>query len=205
MGTRDAEYAERLERLSGARWKRWFDVQAPYRWNVRRLGLGFTLDLGCGIGRNLLHLQGRGVGIDHNANAVATARERGLIAYTPEEFAVSDAAREAGFDALLCAHVVEHMRFDEAVELIGSHLRFVRPHGRVVLIAPQEAGFRTDVTHVEFMDFARLHRLLEAHGLKPERSFSFPFPRVVGRVFPHNEFVVVGRRSPSRDPHPQPA
>ena len=60
-------------------------------------------------------------------------------------------------------------------------------------------------THVEYMDFVRLHRLLEAHGVERERSYSFPFPRIVGRVFPHNEFVVVGRRSPSRGALPDPA
>jgi len=204
-GTRGAAYAERLESLSGARWKRWLDVQAPYRWNVRRLGLGFTLDLGCGIGRNLEHLEGCGVGLDHNASAVATARGRGLVAYTPGEFAASEDAREARFDSLLCAHVVEHMRFEEAVEFVGAHLRFVRPGGRVALIAPQEAGYRSDPTHVEYMDFVRLHGLLEAHGLERERSYSFPFPQIVGRVFPHNEFVVVGRRSPFRGALPHPA
>ena len=191
--TRDASYAERLETLSGAGWKRWLDVQAPYRFNLRRLALGRTLDVGCGIGRNLAHLGGNGVGIDHNASAVEGARRRGLTAFVPEEFVASEEAREASFDALLCAHVVEHMRLDEAIALIGSHLRYVRPGGRVVLIAPQDAGFRADPTHVEFMEFAKLHSLLEAHGVAPERSYSFPFPRFVGHLFPHNEFVVVGR------------
>jgi SAM-dependent methyltransferase len=191
--TRDSDYAERLETLSGAGWKRWLDVQAPYRWNVRRLALGYTLDVGCGIGRNLVHLGCNGVGIDHNARAVAVARERGCTAFTPEEFAASEYARDGRFDALLCAHVVEHMRFEEAVSLLGEHLRFVRRGGRVALLAPQEAGFRSDPTHVEFMDLARLRQLLDAHGLVCERAYSFPFPRFVGRVFPHNEFVVVGR------------
>lgn len=193
--TRGADYAERLETLSEAGWKRWLDVQAPYRWNVRRLGLGYTLDVGCGIGRNLVHLGCHGVGIDHNVRAVEVARRRGCTAFTPDAFAASEYARESAFDGLLCAHVVEHMEFDEAVELIGGHLRFVRPGGIVALIAPQQAGFRADPTHVEYMDLARLRQLLAAHSLTCERAYSFPFPRGVGRVFPHNEFVVVGRRS----------
>ena len=178
--TRERGYAERLERLSGAGWKRWLDVQAPYRWNVRRLGLGHVLDVGCGIGRNLVHLGGDGVGIDHNPRAVQVARARGCRAFTPDEFAVSQFATEGSFDGLLLAHVVEHMHFAEAVRLLEEHLRFVRPGGRVVLIAPQEAGYRSDPTHVEFMEH--------------ERAYSFPFPRFVGRIFPHNEFVAVGRR-----------
>lgn len=192
--TRDAAYAERLERLSGARWKRWLQVQAPYRWNLRRLDLGYTLDLGCGIGRNLLHLDGHGVGIDHNAHSVEVARRRGLAAYTPEEFAATEHAQAARFDTLLCAHVIEHMRFEEALALLRRYVPRVKVAGRVVLITPQEAGYRTDATHIEYMDFVGLQALLDGLGLTLERSYSFPFPRIVGRIFPHNEFVVVGRR-----------
>ncbi|HJO24516.1 MAG TPA: class I SAM-dependent methyltransferase [Myxococcota bacterium] len=190
--TREAGYAKRLETLSAAGWKRWLDVQAPYRWNVRRLELGYTLDIGCGIGRNLAHLGCNGVGLDHNPHAIEVARERGCIAFTPEEFATSGYCRDGSFDALLFAHVVEHMHFDEAAALVGDHLRYLRPGGRVALITPQQAGFRSDPTHVEYMDPARLRALLDHHGLAHERSYSFPFPRIVGGLFPHNEFVVVG-------------
>jgi len=190
--TASAAYAERLAALEGARWKRWLDVQAPYRWHLRRLRLGFTLDLGCGIGRNLVHL-GAGVGIDPNRESVARACARGCTAFDPAGFRASAFARPGRFDSLLMAHVVEHLPFDEARALVGEHLPFVRPGGRVVLIAPQEAGFRSDPTHVEFMDGARLAELLDANGVAVERCYSFPFPRPIGRVFPHNESVVIGR------------
>ena len=51
-----ASYADRLRRKEDARWKQVLDVQAPYRWNLRRQELGRTLDVGCGIGRNLVSL-----------------------------------------------------------------------------------------------------------------------------------------------------
>ena len=54
--TTGVEYTERLQTKSGARWKQWVDVQAPYRWNLRRHQLGRTLDVGCGLGRNLTAL-----------------------------------------------------------------------------------------------------------------------------------------------------
>ena len=57
--TRDAAYTDRQRSLEGAWWKRLLDVQRPYRWHVRRLRLGFVLDVGCGLGRNLIHLEGK--------------------------------------------------------------------------------------------------------------------------------------------------
>jgi SAM-dependent methyltransferase len=192
LPTTTRAYTEHLAHQ--AWWKRWIDVQAPYRWNLRRLQLGFTLDLGCGTGRNLAHLGGNGVGVDHNAHSVAAARARGLEAFTSDEFRSSSHATPGRFDALLVAHVLEHMPLVEATALVGEHLPYVRAGGRVVLITPQEAGFASDATHVAFTGFAELERVLAAHGLALERRYSFPFPRFAGRVFRHNEFVVVGRK-----------
>jgi 2-polyprenyl-3-methyl-5-hydroxy-6-metoxy-1,4-benzoquinol methylase len=187
-----AAYAERLERLAGARWKRWLDVQAPYRWNLRRLHLGRTLDLGCGIGRNLLHLPAGSVGVDTNPHAVAAAQRRGCEAYEPAAFSSSPRARER-FDTLLCAHVLEHMSRREAEALLRAWLSRVCPGGRVVLIAPQPAGFRSDPTHVEYLDPDALRSLLERIGCVADRVRSFPLPRGAGRVFRYNEWVAVGR------------
>lgn len=192
--TRDREYTERLLRLQRASWKRWLDVQAPYRWNLRRLGPGFTLEVGCGIGRNLAHLRGQGVGLDHNAHSVAAARAVGLRAFTPEEFQTSEWNRTAGFDSLLLSHVAEHMRRDQLVPLLRTHLRYVRPGGQLILITPQEVGFASDPSHVEFMDLAFLRAVAEELGLAPVRDFSFPFPRPFGRLFIYNEFVSVSRK-----------
>jgi SAM-dependent methyltransferase len=192
--TGDASYAERLERLAGARWKRWLAVQAPYRWHLRRLRLGRVLDVGCGLGRNLAHLGGRGVGVDADPHAVERARRRGLVAYTPEAFAAAPEAVPGAFDALLFAHVLEHMHFGAAVVLVRSYVPYLRVGGRALLIAPQEAGFRSDPTHVERFDAARLASVARQAGLLPERSYSFPLPRLAGRLFVHNESVLLARR-----------
>jgi len=193
--TKDPLYTERLI-THGAGWKRFVPVQAPYRWNIRRLKPGLMLDLGCGIGRNLAHIDGRGVGIDHNESSIQIARARGLQAFTPEDFRLSDFNRTGAFDSMLVAHVLEHMTEREAVDLVKEYEPLVSKGGRLILITPQEAGFRSDPTHTEFMDFTRLRTIASGAAFNvPLREFSFPFPHLLGLVFKHNEFVGVYRRS----------
>lgn len=192
--TADAAYAHRLERLQQARWKRLLDVQAPYRWHIRHLDLGRTLDVGCGIGRNLAHLKGHGVGVDHNAEAVAIARARGLVAYTLGDWRHAPEAKAGAFDSMLLAHVVEHMSEAEAIAVVGEYITFVRPGGKVVFVTPQERGYATDATHVRPVGFAELEQLCRRLGLAVELRRSFPFPRLAGRLFTYNETVVVARR-----------
>jgi 2-polyprenyl-3-methyl-5-hydroxy-6-metoxy-1,4-benzoquinol methylase len=191
--TAGKDYAQRIARLSLTRWKQVLNVQAVYRWNIRRLHLGRTLDVGCGLGRNLEHLGSNAVGVDHNAVSIAVARSRGLRAYTCEEFAQSPDAVPGSYDSLLFAHVLEHLDRDHAVGLLKQYLPYLEPGGHVVVITPQERGFRSDTTHVTFIDFASQRLIATAAGLDIIRQFSFPLPRVAGRLFVYNEFVAVTR------------
>ena len=193
--TADPAYADRLRGLEQQWWRR-LPVQAPYRWNIRRLAPGFTLDVGCGLGRNLRHLGGNGVGIDHNPAAVAEARTRGLRAFTPPEFRASEFAVPARFDSLLVAHVLEHLTDRAAAELVAEYVPYVRAGGRVIVICPQAAGFRSDPTHVTPFDRRTITQLLEQQELSVISQRSFPFPAPVGRVFTYNESVVVAQVPP---------
>lgn len=186
-------YADRLVRLGKSPWKRVFDVQAPYRWNLKRLHLGRVLDIGCGIGRNLINL-GSGVGLDPNASAVEIASAQGLTAYTPEMFQTSPDCQRESYDTLLLAHVAEHIGVQETVALMAHYLDLLKPGGQVVMITPQEAGFRSDPTHIAFIDFERLREIQVTLGLVESRSYSFPLPRILGRLFRYNEFVSVSRK-----------
>jgi SAM-dependent methyltransferase len=191
----DREYAERLIRLQHAGWKRRLRVIDPLRWDLRRLKPGFTLEVGCGIGRNLGFLDGNAVGLDLNAATVAAARALGYRAFTPDEFRGSEWDQRESFDSLLLSHVAEHMGREERLGLVRSHLGYVRPGGRVILVTPQDAGFRSDPTHVEFVDFVGLRDVVAALGLEPVREYSFPFPRFVGHLFLYNQFVSVSRKT----------
>ena len=183
--TRTAEYSERF-RSQTVWWKRLLDVQAPYRWNLKRLRPGRTLDVGCGIGRNLANLEG--VGVDHNPANVAKARRQGLEAYTPDEFA------GGSFDSLLFAHVLEHC--DDPASVVGQYLPNLKSGGQLILIIPQERGFHgvNDASHINFLDLAALGRLAVSLGLTVEKAYSFPFPRFMGKLFMFNEFVLTARK-----------
>jgi 2-polyprenyl-3-methyl-5-hydroxy-6-metoxy-1,4-benzoquinol methylase len=192
--TRDPEYAVRLAALESKGWKKFFDVQAPYRRNLRNLDLGRTLDVGCGLGRNLMNLE-NGVGVDHNADAVSIARSRGLTAYTTDEWQGSGAAIHASFDSMLLAHVLEHVSQQDSDDIIAAYLPYLRPNGKLVLICPQEKGFPTDPTHIRWVNDAELRATGNRNGFSEIRSYSFPFPRFMGKFFTYNEFVYVGQRN----------
>jgi len=196
MNTNEIGYSARLLKKEGVWWKRFLDVQAPYRWNLRRLNPGFTIDIGCGLGRNLLHLNGNGIGIDHNQHAVTIARSRGLQAFTTEDFKESEFNRVELFDSILLSHVAEHLTEREVVELLKAYLPLLRPNGQVIIICPQDYGYRSDPTHIQFLDFGSLRIIARQAGLMPVKEYSFPFPRVFGHLFKYNEFVTVSRKSP---------
>ncbi|BCB77117.1 hypothetical protein GCM10022251_57900 [Phytohabitans flavus] len=189
--TQGADYTDRLQRVTGARWKQVLDVQRPYRWNIRRLNLGRTLDVGCGLGRNLAHLGGNGVGVDHNPTSIEVARAQGFEAYTINEFFESE--RAGTFDSILAAHLLEHMPEEQARKVVESYLPCVKPGGKAVFITPQERGYASDSTHVRFVGFAEAAAICGDLGLTVERQYSFPFPRFMGSLFTYNEFVTVAR------------
>jgi 2-polyprenyl-3-methyl-5-hydroxy-6-metoxy-1,4-benzoquinol methylase len=192
--TSGEDYARRLQTKQDVWWKKALNVQAPYRWNIRRQRLGRALDVGCGIGRNLETLDAGSVGVDHNAASVQVARERGLTALTVDEWEASELRRPEAFDGILVAHVIEHMDATDGIALLESYLPYLRPGGRVFLVCPQERGYASDPTHVRFTTGEDLERLARDVGLRPDPWSSFPLPRVTGRAFVHNEFCLLAHK-----------
>jgi len=52
-------------------------------------------------------------------------------------------------------------------------------------------GYRSDASHIRFVDFEASTALCQALEARVDRQFSFPFPRLVGHLFIYNEFVTV--------------
>jgi len=192
--TASESYTTRLKNLSGSRWKQILNVQAPYQWNLRRLKLGRTLDIGCGIGRNMGAMGADSVGVDHNEHSVEHCKQAGFEAYSPAEFFKRYDHSQASFDSILIAHVFEHLTAEQDVDILRQYLPFLKPGGKVVIITPQEAGYASDASHVEFMPFSKVEQVVKEAGLSTSKYYSFPFPRVVGHVFKYNEFVFVARK-----------
>lgn len=188
-------YHDRLLDLQTIWWKRLLPVQAPFRFDLRRLKLGRTLDIGCGLGRLLTALPDGSVGVDHNPEFVRHARGVGCVAYTSDEFLQSEEARPDRFDALLLAHVAEHVDAETIDTILQTYLRYLRAGGSVHMVTPQEWGYRSDPTHLNFVDIEALHDIARRNSLAVERSYSFPFPRWCGRVFKYNEFHLHARKA----------
>lgn len=189
--TSGEDYARRLQAKQQVWWKKALNVQAPYQWNLRRQHLGRTLDVGCGIGRNLETLDPGSVGVDHNSHAITLARERGVTALTVAEWQHSELRAPESFDAILLSHVIEHMSAAEGVALLRDYLPYLRPGGKVFFVCPQERGYASDPTHVRFTTGDDLAELAREVGLQPQPWFSFPFPRWAGKPFVYNEFCLL--------------
>lgn len=189
--TENSDYTERLKRLEQPFWKQALDVQAPYRRKLRSLfGDREVLEIGCGLGRCLGHLAPNGVGVDHNKHSIEVCRERGLTAFTTDEFGATEYAKPGRFGGLLAAHLIEHMPRPQAVEILGGYLEYLAPEALCVFICPQERGYAADPTHVAFTDLDGLADVAKQLGLTVREGLSFPFPRFAGKAFLYNEFIL---------------
>ncbi|UKY50560.1 class I SAM-dependent methyltransferase [Streptomyces inhibens] len=168
-------------------------ARSPYRSQLRRIGSGRVLEIGCGAGDMLADCAPGSVGVDHDPRSVEHCRARGLTAYTADTFLAGPHARPGAFDALLSAHVLEHLDDEQVEGLLRAYVRYVRPGGGVLLITPQEAGHRAGPAPVRFTDFALLRAFAESAGLAVRRAYSHPLPRPAGMLLRSNVFVLVAQ------------
>ena len=108
-----------------------------------------VLDVGCGYGRTLRALKAAGIdalGIDVNAEIVASNLRAGFDACTPDEFR----ARGMTADVIVMSHVVEHFEPRRLLAFIDDYLVYLRPGGHLVLVTPLASNrFFDDFDHVK--------------------------------------------------------
>lgn len=189
--TRDKKYAEYLIGAQNSGWKSALDVQRPYQNYLKKLDLGDTLDIGCGVGRNLKTLSEKSVGIDHNKFMISHLKDNGFNAFTTDEFDGIIDQYQNYFDSILIAHVIEHLSIEDAKSLINKYRRSLKKQGNILIICPQIKGFGKDSTHVQFHNLETISDLLESMDLRVRIKKSFPFPEFVGRYFAPNEYWVL--------------
>lgn len=189
--TRDKKYADYLINAQNSGWKSKLGVQRPYQNYLKRLNLGVTLDIGCGIGRNLKSLSDKSVGIDHNKFMISNLRENGFNVYETNEFDGIINDYKNYFDSILLAHVIEHLETEDAKSIINKYRGLLKKQGKILIICPQIKGFGKDSTHIQFHNLETISKLLESMNLKVKIKKSFPFPEFVGKYFAPNEYWVL--------------
>ena len=192
--TFDNEYFNNLYFETTVWWKKYIPVQLPYQIRLKRVLRGSTLDIGCGLGRNLKHLGSGSIGVDHNPDSVLYCQSNNLPVHLSDDFHKKfsgDAIKP--FDNLLISHVLEHIELKDQIPVLNEFLPYLRDDGRIFIITPQEKGFKSTESHISWTDFDRVSHVLENLNSKISviKMSSFPLPRRFGIFFKYNEFNVV--------------
>jgi hypothetical protein len=85
------------------------------------------------------------------------------------------------------------MNAAQAVALLTEYAPYLKTTGTLIVIVPGPRGFRSDPTHVEFMDYAKVKWIAEQAGFTTLRQYSFPFPYWLGNFFTHNDNLTIAR------------
>lgn len=131
------------------------------------------LDLGCGDGALLTHLQSNGFtnarGVDCSAEQARAAVARGVAAEQGDLFEAL-AAAPAAFDAILAIDVIEHMTKPELARLGHLLIAALKPGGLLVVQTPNGEGVGAgrivygDLTHETIFNESSLGQYLRAFG-----------------------------------------
>jgi SAM-dependent methyltransferase len=134
---------------------------------------GPVADLGSGRGFFLEALRDRaipGIGVDISDEAMEHARDLGVECVHGDVLDFLGEARE--LRGVFASHLIEHLSPPVAEEMIARASAALLPHGRLVIVTPNMADYRTltelfwlDMTHVRPYPPRLIGALMERHGL----------------------------------------
>ena len=140
-----------------------------------------ALDIGCGRGEwiSLLNESGFNArGIDINESMVKVASQKGLNAAVNDALGELKSLDENSIDIITAFQVVEHIKFDDVLELIKEAKRVLAPCGILILETPNPENimvgtqwFYLDATHKNPIPCELLSFATHYYGL--ERNFIF--------------------------------
>jgi 2-polyprenyl-3-methyl-5-hydroxy-6-metoxy-1,4-benzoquinol methylase len=150
-----------------------------------------VLDIGCGRGVFLDLLRKaaiEAVGIDHATESIVACQAKG---FTVHQKKALDYLGSAGnqFGGIFCSHVIEHMDYESACDLLQLCHQALRPGGNLIVVTPNPLDiavisevFWVDPTHVRPYPKLLLESMLRATGFKVQRAGYFLGSwRMVGR------------------------
>jgi SAM-dependent methyltransferase len=189
----DEIYAQRLYSISNKKWKRSLKLLNPYRLHIRYLIKGSCLDVGAGFGRNLGYLNNpANHGIEPNPALRRLSQVLGHSVVSAIE--ASSKFEYESFDNLLFSHVLEHLTPEQHLGILDQYLPYLKSGGRVVVLIPQEAGFKHDSDHKFFWTPEFMAEYLSDHSLILQKIGSFPLPSIFSRIFIYNEWFLVAAK-----------
>ena len=140
-----------------------------------------ALDIGCGRGEWISLLNENGFnarGIDINESMVKVASQKGLNAAINDALGELRSLDENSLDIITAFQVVEHIKFDDVLELIKEAKRVLAPCGILILETPNPENimvgtqwFYLDATHKNPIPCELLSFATHYYGL--ERNFIF--------------------------------
>lgn len=140
-----------------------------------------ALDIGCGRGEWISLLNENGFnarGIDINESMVKVASQKGLNAAVSDALGELKSLDENSIDIITAFQVVEHIKFDDVLELIKEAKRVLAPCGILILETPNPENimvgtqwFYLDATHKNPIPCELLSFATHYYGL--ERNFIF--------------------------------
>lgn len=149
-----------------------------------------VLDVGCGAGGNARQIvQSAGAEVDGITCSPAEALDAARVCrrvWTCDLESGLPADAHATYDAVLCSHVLEHLRFPERI--LAQVRERLRPNGRLIVAIPNllyyknrlsllmgrfeyTAGGLMDSTHFRWYTASTLHKLLCDSGFRVERLY----------------------------------
>jgi O-antigen chain-terminating methyltransferase len=133
-----------------------------------------VLDIGCGRGEWLELLRENGLnarGVDTNEAMVEYCRRLDLKVTQADAIEHLRGLEGRSLGAVTVFHVLEHLTFDNVIELLDEALRVLKPGGLVILETPNPANllvgahtFYLDPTHQRPLPSGLLRFLVEARG-----------------------------------------